>query len=671
MPRTGKTGFTQLSSTQTGITFSNRLSNAQIDKNRILENGSGVALGDVDGDGWCDIYFCSLEGGNHLYRNLGNWKFEDITAAAGVACAGQQSTGAAFADVDGDGHLDLLVNGLGTGTRLFLNDGKGRFKESADSGLIPKGGSHSLTLADVDGDGFLDLYVANYRASTFKDLDVATNIRLRNVNGQLQVPPEYAEQFIVVKAPAGNALVEVGEPDVLYLNNGRGRFQPASWTNGVFMDENGKNLRAPLRDWGLSAMFRDLNSDGAPDLYVCSDFFSPDRVWVNDGKGRFRAMPKLALRKTSFASMALDFADINRDGFDDFLVMEMLSRSHVMRQVQRDSFELDPVPWWGWPPEDLKTIDARPQVKRNTLFLNRGDNTFAEIAQFSGLQASEWSWSPIFLDVDLDGFEDLLVATGHPHDSTDSDALHQFEALRRSSSRMISETTFGFPLLATPTLAFRNRGDLTFDEVGHAWGFDVAGVANGMALADLDNDGDLDVVINRMNGAAVIFRNDSVAPRLAVRLKGSGGNTQGVGAKIKLSGGPVVQSQEMQAGGRYLSCDQAMRVFAAGSVTNRLNLEVRWRSGKYSVVTNIGANQLCVVEENGARALGAAELSSHAVEAAPMFRDVSSLLGHVHHEDGYDDFERQPLLSRRLGTLGPGVAWFDLDGDGWEDLVVG
>jgi len=577
--------------------------------------------------------------------------------------------GAVLADVDGDGDLDLLVNGLGAGTRLYLNDGKGQFKESTDSGLSTKYGSHSLALADVDGDGYLDLYVVNYRASTFKDLDVSTTIRLRNINGKLQVPAEYSEQFIVVESPGGPALVEVGEPDLLFLNKGHGHFQAVSWTNSVFINEEGRALSAPFRDWGLSAMFRDLNGDGSPDLYVCNDFFSPDRIWINDGKGNFRALPKLALRKIPFASMAVDFADINRDGYDDFVVMEMLSRSHEMRQVQRDNFELDPVPWWGWPPEDLRVINSRPQVKRNTLFLNRGDMTFAEIAQLSGLQASGWSWNSIFLDVDLDGFEDLLIATGHPHDATDSDALRRFDEARKNSSERIAESMSIFPHLSLPKVAFRNRGDLTFEEVGTAWGFNSVGVSQGMALADLDNDGDLDVVVNNLNGGAELLRNDSVAARVAVRLKGSGGNTQGIGAKIKVTGGPVAQSQEVISGGRYLSGDDPLRVFAVGALTNRLRIEVAWRSGKRSVIEGAEANRIYEVTEAGARVPAAPPVAAPAV--ASLFSDVSELLGHVHQEAGYEDFERQPLLSRRLSQLGPGVAWCDVDGDGWEDLVIG
>src|SRR5436190_18661751 len=422
VPKNGKTGFTQILSAQTGISFSNHLSEAQLEKNRILENGSGVALGDVDGDGWCDIYFCALEGGNKLYRNLGNWRFEEITESAGVRCAGQFSTGAVFADVDGDGDLDLLVNCIGGGTRLFINDGHGHFTENNNSGLFRRFGSHSLALADIDGDGFLDLYVANYRASTFKDMDSSTTIRLRNVNGKFKVPPEYAEQFIVARVPAGDALVEVGEPDALYLNNHQGSFQPVSWTNGAFMDEAGKSLSAPVRDWGLSAMFRDLNGDGVPDLYVCNDFFSPDRIWINDGHGRFHAIPTLAIRHTSTFSMSVDFADVDRDGRDDILVSDMTSSRHERRLMQLAG--MDPYSI------TIGQFTDRPQLDRTVLQWNRGDGTYAEIAHYAGLEDSEWNWSVAFLDVDLDGFEDILATTGHMFDTQDLDAQARIQALR-------------------------------------------------------------------------------------------------------------------------------------------------------------------------------------------------------------------------------------------------
>ena len=296
VPASGRTGFTRMDAAQAGITFSNTVSDAQVSENRLVEDGSGVAAGDIDGDGLCDLYFCSLQGHNRLYRNLGNWRFEDITASAGVACEGQASTGATFADVNGDGYLDLLVTALGKGTRLFLNDGKGHFKEALDSGLAQRFGSRTMALADVNGDGALDLYVANYRTTTARDAPV--NVKLKQVGGKWQVPPEHRDRFVVESSGGGSvAILELGEPDTALPQRRPRAFRPVSWTDGHFLDEEGKPLTAPPSDWGFSAMFRDLNGDGLPDLYVCNDYFTPDRVWINQGKGVFRALPGLALRK--------------------------------------------------------------------------------------------------------------------------------------------------------------------------------------------------------------------------------------------------------------------------------------------------------------------------------------------------------------------------------------
>lgn len=650
--KTGKTGFTELSSATTGITFTNHLSRTNAALNQILLNGSGVAAGDVDGDGLCDLYFCSIEGHNVLYRNLGNWKFEDITAQAGVACPGQNSTGAVFADIDGDGDLDLLVNCVGGGTRCFLNDGKGHFTEATDSGLIRKFGSMSMAVGDIDGDGYLDLYVANYRTTTIR----STGFELLNLNGQRMIKPEDQDHLYV--SPDG-FLREYGEVSALYLNDGKGHFRQLSWTDGRFKDEQGNPLSQPPRDWTLSAMFRDINGDGAPDIYVCNDFWSPDKIWINDGHGNFREIAREALPNTSTFSMCMDFADINRDGWDDFLVLDMFSPNHSRRLTQTVMFGLTPWPL-GYSPE-------RPQVTRNTLFLNRGDNTFAEIAQLSGVHATDWSWCPIFLDVDLDGYEDLLVATGNMFDTQDQDAEAQIRARGPWPRERVPFKLWMYPPLSLPKMSFRNRGDLTFENTSQAWGFNSAGVAQGMCLADLDNDGGLDVIVNQLNGPAGIYRNETDRPRVAVRLKGEGGNTKGIGSKIWLNGGAVPrQSQEMICGGRYLSCDDAVRVFAAGSITNEMSIEVRWRSGKRSLIQNVKANRLYEVFENGAQLASVPP----EVHPPPAFEDVSDLINHVHHQEAFDDFSRQSLLPNKLSQPGPGATWFDVDGDGWEDLVI-
>jgi hypothetical protein len=674
LPAAGKTGFTRLAPEVTGVTFTNVLSADRHLTNQILLNGSGVACGDVDGDGWCDLYFCGLDGPNQLYRNLGGWRFQDVTEASGAGCPNLDATGAALADLDGDGDLDLVVNSVGGGTHCFFNDGQGRFSQAGrNPGMNARRCGTTLALGDVDGDGDLDLYVANYRPVTLRD-QPNTRFSFRIVNGEPVVSsidgrpltePDLTNRFtfkLKLHETGGTFIHEEnGEPDVLYRNDGRGNFTPVSWTDGTFLDEDGQPLAQAPYDWGLSVMCRDLNGDGAPDFYVCNDFNSMDRIWINDGRGRFRAIGRLAIRQVCMSSMAVDIADLNRDGRDDLFVLDMLSPEHVRRFAQRVDLRPD-VPPFGM-------LDYRQQSSRNMLLLNRGDNTYAELAQMCGLEASDWSWTPLFLDVDLDGWEDLLIANGYERDNMNIDALRRIEVLKKQQKLTPVEQLRLrklFPRLDTPNLAFHNLGNLKFEPVGEAWGFHDKGVSQGSALADLDNDGDLDVVVNNLNGLAGLYRNDTVAPRVAVRLKGQPPNTRGIGTRVKVAGGPVVQSQEIMAGGRYCSCDQAMRVFAGGSAASPLTIEVAWRSGKRTVVSNALPNRIYEVSEAAARPVP----RPAPPEARTHFEDMSGRLGHRHHEEEFNDFERQSMMPHRLSQLGPGLAWCDLDGDGWEDLVV-
>ncbi len=667
VPTTGQTGFERLNGASTGILFTNRVSNER-SGNRNLLSGAGVAAGDVDGDGWCDLFFCGLDSPCALYRNQGGWKFEDITARAGVACAGLDCTAAAFADLDGDGTLDLIVNTLGHGPLVFRNDGQAHFTDITDAaGVRAATGGMSLALADVNGDGALDLYVVNYRTTTVMDQPRTTfRINLVNgrpvvasVNGEPATAPQLTNRFVI--APSGEVM-ELGEPDVLYLNDGKGHFAPVSWTGGAFLDEDGRPLEDAPRDWGLSVQMRDLNGDGAPDIYVCNDLFSPDRCWINDGTGRFRALDRLALRTTSTFSMGVDFGDLDRDGNVDFMIVDMLATGHKNRHTQVSTQK--PVP------SVIGEVDNRPQVWRNTLHANRGDGTFAEIAQYAGIEASNWSWMPLFLDVDLDGFEDVLIPNGQMRDFQNVDLQNRIDAQR--ASRQLTPADIlallkMFPDFSTRSLSFRNHGDWTFEEMKGRWGFDDKGISQGTAAADFDHDGDLDVVVNKLNEQAGVYRNQGIAPRVAVRLVGPPGNGQGIGAKIVLEGGPVRQWQEVICGGHYLSGSDPLRVFAAGSLTNRLRVEITWRDGRQSVVADAQPNCLYEIAATGA---GRPAPAPTTPSPPPLFEDFSDRLNHRHHDDPFDDFARQPLLPNRLSQLGPGVGWHDFDGDGWEDLLI-
>jgi enediyne biosynthesis protein E4 len=667
VPREGRTGFALVSPPQSGVWFTNRLTELEAASNRVLLHGSGVAAGDFDGDGRVDLFFCGLNEKPVLYRNLGDWRFEDVTARAGLDFPGGHYRAAVFADLNGNGHLDLLVAENGRGVHCFLNLGAGRFENFTDqAGTRSPYGSLGLSLADVDGNGTLDLYVTNYRDDDILDYG---GMPLRVVDGRVQVPAPFQDRLLI----RDGKLHEVGQPDQLYLNDGTGRFTPVSWTGGAFLDAQGHPLTAPPMDWGLTMTFRDMNGDGWPDIYVCNDFWTPDRIWINRGDGRFQAIAPLAVRRISASSMGVDFTDLDRDGHLDFFVVDMLSRDPARRKQQ---FPAEPPA-----ASPMGVITNRPHLTRNTLFRNRGDFTFEEIADFAGLAASDWSWSPVFLDVDLDGYDDVLITAGHYNDLLNRDADRAVQSLRqppgggtleerrRGFARQMLEINRRYPPLDLPIVAFRNRGDLTFEETTSLWGTDQPGIHHGLALADLDGDGDLDLIVNNLNAVAGLYENLTTRPRVAVRLIGRAPNTGAIGAQVTLLGGAVPrQTAEVISGGRYLSGADTALCFAAGTLTNRMEIEVRWRNGGRTRIPNVRANtRYEFTEPADAPATGRPAPTN----PPPLFADVSRRIDHRHHENEFDDFAREPLLPFKLSQPGPGVAWHDLNGNGLDDLIIG
>ena len=665
-------GFYRITPNQVGISWRNELSPSGAEQNRILENGSGVAAGDVNGDGHCDLYFATVEGSNHLHLNNGDWTFIEAALANGAGCAGQASTGVLMADIEGDGDLDLLVNGIGTGTRLFVNDGIGNFSERVDSGLAHRGGTMSMAMADADQDGDLDLYVAHYRENTWKDLPPGVTPRVVQKENRPFAMPE--DRFIAVDNGPGTqpGIIEIGEPDRFYLNNGDGTFSHQAWLDGRFRDEHGQVLKKIPRYWALSVMFRDLNGDLLPDLIICNDFaHGADQVWINQGGAVFHELSNEALRQSSWSSMAVDVADINRDGYDDFFVVEMLSQHHSKRQTQRANYET------GIHAPSIAMELDRPQTQRNTLFLNRGDGTYAEIARMAGLDATEWSWGSVFMDVDLDGWEDVLITYGNNHDLLDGDATIAAVIAMRSAPRgQTPKTLLMYPSLLTANLAFRNRGNLTFEDKSKAWGFNEIGVSQGICLADLDRDGDLDVVINNLQGAPSLYRNEAIAPRISVRLKGLGKNPHGIGTRLRLvTVEPMdtpIQTQMLLSGGRYLSSDDAVKVFAVPEGSRKLRLEVDWPSGRQSRIESIQPNHAYVIHE----AVTSTDTKSDKLIAdrvKPLFEPSPDLLSDQKHLESPlpDSMRMQPLLPRYFDRWGPSILVGDLNGDGMQDLVVG
>ena len=692
--RNGREGFESVASSSSGIGFSNTLEVESFLRNRHYVNGSGVAAGDIDSDGWVDLYFAGLDAESRLYVNLGDWRFEDVTENAGLSDPARYTVGATFADIDADGDLDLLTTSTDGPNLAYLNDGLGHFLEASDElGLLPSAGSTTMALADLEGDGDLDLYVGNYKAQTVKDIlppwERSFDQVVRQIGDDYEVAEGFRDHYRL--NIQGNRLMrfEYAEPDYLYRNTGvafslveqtdwrvdeieagaPSAAERAGTPNGaVVVGQTGSDA-----EWALTVRLQDFDGDMRPDLYVANDFESPDTFLLNRSPDTtaisLESAPALSLRKTSHSTMAIDLADVDRDGDVDFFLPDMLAADYRQRHAQMG--QRAPVLSF------VGDINNRPQEVQNTLHLNRGDATFQEVAFQFGVAASDWSWSSIFLDVDLDGYEDLLITNGHHYDAMHADT--QVRMGNAPAGPNWRESLLEFPPLPLSNVAFRNVSGRRFEAMADGWGIgSEEDVSHGMALADLDNDGDLDVVINRLNAPAGVFRNTSGRSRLAVRLRGSGGNTQGIGSKVRVYGGPVeMQEKEIIAGGQYLSGSEALAVFAAGEADS-LTIEVLWRSGGRSVVTGARPNRIYEMDESGKTDYPSpypeqrkTENGKRKTETRHPTPDTRRPLAHTHHEEVFDDFARQLLMSRKLSQLGPYLAAGDADGDGDADVLVG
>jgi enediyne biosynthesis protein E4 len=662
-----RSGFKLLKSSATGITHANVVDDAHALANRNLLIGAGAAVADIDGDGLPDIFLASVERPAALYHNDGGMHFTDVTATSGIDTRGLATTCAAFADVDGDGNVDLVVGTLGGPIKLWLGDGKGHFRDAtAESGLTGGYAATALTFADVDGDGDLDLYVGTYKVKSALDAYPpqarAFDQVVKKIDGKYVVVDQWKKEYRVEDRPdlGGVMRSQRADPDLFFLNDGKGHFTRTPILGARFLDADGKPLAEEPDYFTLAARFYDVNGDGAPDLYVCNDFEDPDQFWINDGRGNFRMAPWSAVRQTSNTCMSVDFGDVNRDGIVDFFTADMMSPTLAERQRQFPTHS--PVA------KPVGFVKERAQWMRNALQIGRDDNSWAEGANLAGVAATDWTWGSAFIDVDLDGYEDLVALNGHRWDVRDADS---FDRIRNNRVPWNMEQK-EFPRLASRSVVMRNRGDLTFADASQAWGIGTEeAISQGIALADLDGDGALDMVVTRLDEPAVIYQNLAGASRVAVRLRGAAPNTQGIGAKVTVRApGLPVQTREMTAGGYYLSGSDVELSFATGR-DSAVTIEVRWRNGRESRVTIARPDRLYEIDE----ALAAPAIQQGAAlpdRVSPLFEDATRLLGgHAHIDSLFDDSGRQPLLPNRFSQLGPGVSWIDVDGDGREDLVVG
>ena len=484
---------------------------------------------------------------------------------------------------------------------------------------------------------------------------------VEQVGDEFVIAPPFDEHYRFELEGERALRFELADPDELYLNDGTGGFAPVDLAGGVFRDADGEPISGAPRDWGLVARFFDADDDGDADLFVANDLGSRDGFWFNEG-GLFTAASGLAFRTESASSMGVDFSDIDGDGDTDFVTTEMLSPDPVRR---REQVALGTAGWT--PPGEHAT---RASADRNTLQLNRGDGTWSETARAAGLDASEWTWGAMFLDVDLDGYEDLLITNGHGWDPLDGDTQ---EALRTGRIQVDWREELGvFPPLRLRNLAFRNRGDGTFVETGRAWEYGTEpDVSHAIASADLDRDGDRDVVITRLDEPPLILRNEAGDARVALRVLGEGGNTQAIGARVVLAGtsapGPGAQDQTRQvtSGGLYLSGSDPGLAFAMGG-RDEARATIIWPSGRRRTL-QVRANRAYEVGPPGE---GEGWMDESLAEGSLALFAGPEQVGR-HGESAFDELARQPLVPLELSRAGPGVAWADVDADGDPDLLVG
>ena len=619
--------------------------------------GGGACVGDYDGDGLTDVLLTRPFGGPRLYRNLGDFRFEDVTRGAGLN-DDSWSSGCSFADVDGDTDLDLYICGYDCANRLYINQGDGTFREEARrAGVAFEGASTNVAFADYDTDGDLDAYLVTNRMTHReppgrRDIDAVTNV----VDGRRRIKPEYRELLGVMDLDDGaQRIVLAGQADRLFRNDGGGRFTDVT-------------REAGLRGFhpGLSATWWDYDDDGKPDLYVANDFFDPDQLWRNLGDGRFEEVSARAIPHTPWFSMGTDSADINNDGWADFLATDMSGTTHYKQKVAMGDMSDS-----GW-----FLVHPKPrQYMRNAVYLNTGAGSFMEIAKLAKLSNSDWTWSVKFGDLDNDGWVDLFTSNGMTRQWQNSDLRNEAKELeRRAGNPAAASARFWLKQdkRSEANLAFRNGGDLRFESVGPEWGLDLEGVTFGAAMADLDGDGDLDLVLNNFDGPATVYRNNSPGPdegvhRIRVRLRGTVSNAHGVGSTLHVEAGGQTQTRHVSLARSYMSGADAMVHFGLGDADRIDRLTVRWPSGHRQVFDDLAADQLYTVTEP----TGEPDAAGATASSKP-FRELTRLRGLVRHaENEFNDYARQPLLPAAMSQLGPGVAVGDANGDGLDDLFVG
>lgn len=645
--------FELLPPEETGVTFRNDLPDdpeLNILNYLYYYNGGGVAVGDVDGNGYPDLFFTANLGPDRLYLNHGNYRFEDVTERAGVAGPDSWTSGATMADVNGDGALDIYVSGVDYlssrgGNILYVNNGDGTFTDrTTEYGLEYAGYSTQALFVDYDADGDLDLYLLNH--STHDERGTPRNLTPHPTAG-----------------------------DRLFRNDGN-HFVDVTRAAGILSNAEG---------YGLGVVASDLNGDGCIDIYVANDFEGDDLYYRNNCDGTFTESLREAMGHTSRFSMGVDAADFNNDLRPDVYVADMLpTREEILKtSANAESFRTFQL---------RQQLGYHPQYARNTLQLNRGDGRFSEIGYFAGVHATDWSWATLFADLDNDGLKDLFVTNGIFRRPNDLDYI-QFvgqASVQRSLAAGITRENLAvrdhMPQVAIPNFAFHNNGDLTFTDMAEAWGLGQAGFSNGAAYVDLNNSGALDLVVNNIGAPASIYRNRAREiggnHYLKVSLRGSERNTAGIGAKVIVRHGDVTQmAEQVPTRGFQSSVDPRVH-FGLGAAERVDSLVVIWPDRRFQVLTAVPADTTLTLSQEDAAGdyfdavggeLGLAGDEGMSGDAQPVIQEVPlpQGLAYAHEENEYFDFNREPLMPHMVSREGPALAVGDVNGDGLDDVFLG
>lgn len=641
--------FTLLSPSDTGVNFVNQLTETEgmnMIKYLYFNNGGGVAAGDINNDGLIDLYFTSNQLPNKLFLNKGNMVFEDITASAGVAGSGSWKTGVTMADVNGDGLLDIYVcqvgryKSLSGKNQLFINQGNLTFRDEAkEYGLDFKGFSTQAAFFDYDMDGDLDMYLLNHSVHSSRSYGDAS---LRYERDSL----------------SGDRLFRNDEV------NGKRIFTDVTKAAGIYSSQIG---------YGLGINVSDINNDGYPDIYISNDFHENDYLYINNGNGTFSEKLTEEMEHTSRSSMGNDVGDINNDGLLDVIVLDMLPEDEKTRKQSGGEDDMDLF--------DLKLkYGYHYQFVRNTLQLNLGGGKFSEIGRLAGVAATDWSWSPLLCDVDNDGWKDLFITNGIFRRANDLDYVkfltggNRYNSVKDNSNVSDKELYEKMPLNPNTSYLYKNNRNLTFSNKAGEWGITKKSFSNGSTYADLDNDGDLDLIVNNINDEAFIYRNNSENQRnnhfLSVALKGNKLNSKGIGTRVAIYSDGQQQVAEQFPVRGFLSSTSEVLHFGLDSSKVVDSLIVRWPDLSRQIIRNIQGDKLIRLDiKDATRNLPASENPS---DKGKLFEQVQiEGLQFRHQEDRYSDFQRERLIPHSLTNEGPALAVGDVNGDGLDDLFVG